>query len=89
MDSLGPFVDGLKFTGGCHSLMGKELVREITDLAHKHDIYVSTGDWAEHLLRQGPSSFKQYVEVCGSLDCCNFVICNMCTSISETKWRST
>ena len=66
LDSLGPFVDGLKFSGGCHSLMGKELVREITDLAHKHDIYVSTGDWAEHLLRQGPSSFKQYVEVCGS-----------------------
>ncbi|KAF8687377.1 hypothetical protein HU200_043065 [Digitaria exilis] len=62
LDSFGPFVDGLKFTGGCHSLMGKELVREITDLAHKHDIYVSTGDWAEHLLRQGPSSFKQYVE---------------------------
>ena len=64
MDSVSPFVDGLKFSRGCHSLMGKELVREITDLAHKHDIYVSTGDWAEHLLRQGPSSFKQYVEVC-------------------------
>jgi len=47
--------------------MGKELVRVITDLAHKHDIYVSTGDWAEHLLRQGPSSFKQYVEECKAL----------------------
>ncbi|KAF2928140.1 hypothetical protein DAI22_06g257000 [Oryza sativa Japonica Group] len=47
--------------------MGKELVREITDLAHKHDIYVSTGDWAEHLLRQGPSFFKQYVEECKAL----------------------
>ncbi|TVU08576.1 hypothetical protein EJB05_41985 [Eragrostis curvula] len=67
LDSLGPFVDGLKFSGGCHSLMGKELVREITDLAHKHDIYVSTGDWAEHLLRQGPSFFKQYVEECKAL----------------------
>ncbi|XP_052157885.1 protein HEAT-STRESS-ASSOCIATED 32 [Oryza glaberrima] len=67
LDSLGPFVDGLKFTGGSHSLMGKELVREITDLAHKHDIYVSTGDWAEHLLRQGPSFFKQYVEECKAL----------------------
>ncbi|CAN6163002.1 unnamed protein product, partial [Urochloa humidicola] len=67
LDPLGPFVDGLKFSGGCHSLMGKELVREITDLAHKHDIYVSTGDWAEHLLRQGPSAFKQYVEECKAL----------------------
>ncbi|GJN39142.1 hypothetical protein PR202_gb28241 [Eleusine coracana subsp. coracana] len=67
LDSVSPFVDGLKFSGGCHSLMGKELVREITDLAHKHDIYVSTGDWAEHLLRQGPSFFKQYVEECKAL----------------------
>lgn len=55
--------------------MGKELIREITDLAHKHDIYVSTGDWAEHLLRQGPSSFKQYVEVCGSDMLLHFKIC--------------
>uniref|UniRef100_A0ACD5UH90 Uncharacterized protein n=1 Tax=Avena sativa TaxID=4498 RepID=A0ACD5UH90_AVESA len=67
LDSIGPFVDGLKFSGGSHSLMGKELIREITDLAHKHDMYVSTGDWAEHLLRQGPSSFKQYVEECKEL----------------------
>ncbi|KAL6873743.1 hypothetical protein ACP4OV_013825 [Aristida adscensionis] len=67
LDSIGPFVDGLKFSGGCHSLMGRELVREITDLAHKHDIYVSTGDWAEHLLRQGPSTFKQYIEECKAL----------------------
>jgi phosphosulfolactate synthase (CoM biosynthesis protein A) len=63
LESIGPFVDGLKFSGGSHSLMGKELIREVTDLAHKHEMYVSTGDWAEHLLRQGPSSFKQYVEV--------------------------
>jgi phosphosulfolactate synthase (CoM biosynthesis protein A) len=67
LDSFGPCVDGLKFSGGCHSLMGRELVREITDLAHKHEIYVSTGDWAEHLLRQGPSFFKQYVEECKTL----------------------
>ncbi|KAM0867938.1 hypothetical protein ACQ4PT_041663 [Festuca glaucescens] len=67
LESIGPFVDGLKFSGGSHSLMGKELIREITDLAHKHEMYVSTGDWAEHLLRQGPSSFKQYVEECKEL----------------------
>ena len=75
MDSIGPFVDGLKFSGGSHSLMGKELIREITDLAHKNDMYVSTGDWAEHLLRQGPSSFKQYVEVCRYLNVFVYVIC--------------
>lgn len=81
MDNIGPFVDGLKFSGGSHSLMGKELIREITDLAHKHDMYVSTGDWAEHLLRQGPSSFKQYVEVCRYLTV--LVVCYMRTNVSE------
>lgn len=64
LESMGPFVDGLKFYGGSHSLMPKEFIKEITDLAHKHDVYVSTGDWAEHLLRKGPSAFKQYVEEC-------------------------
>lgn len=43
--------------------MPKTFIREVTDLAHQHDIYVSTGDWAEHLLRKGPTAFKEYVEV--------------------------
>lgn len=60
---MGQFVDGLKFSGGSYSLMPKTFIREVTDLAHQHDIYVSTGDWAEHLLRKGPTAFKEYVEV--------------------------
>ncbi|CAL9206907.1 unnamed protein product [Musa hybrid cultivar] len=67
LESMGEFVDGLKFSGGSHSLMPKEFIREITELAHRHNIYVSTGDWSEHLLRKGPSSFKQYVEDCKNL----------------------
>ncbi|KAJ7968390.1 protein HEAT-STRESS-ASSOCIATED 32 [Quillaja saponaria] len=66
-ESMGQFVDGLKFSGGSHSLMSKDLVKEVTDIAHQHDIYVSTGDWAEHLVRKGPSAFKEYVEECKQL----------------------
>ncbi|KAK6917391.1 (2R)-phospho-3-sulfolactate synthase, ComA [Dillenia turbinata] len=66
-ESMGQFVDGLKFSGGSHSLMPKSFIKEVTDMAHKHSIYVSTGDWAEHLLRKGPSSFKEYVEECRNL----------------------
>ncbi|KAF6163014.1 hypothetical protein GIB67_021163 [Kingdonia uniflora] len=66
--SMGQFIDGLKFSGGSHSLMSKDFVKEITNIAHKHDVYVSTGDWAEHLLSNGsPSAFKHYVEECKSL----------------------
>lgn len=61
--SMGQFVDGLKFSGGSHSLLPKTFIREVTDMAHKHDVYVSTGGWGEHLLHKGPSAFKEYIEV--------------------------
>lgn len=64
---MGEFVDGLKFSGGSHSLLPKAFIKEVADLAHQHDVYVSTGDWAEHLLRKGPSAFKEYVEECKQL----------------------
>lgn len=60
---MGQFVDGLKFAGGSHSLMPKDFIKEVTDIAHKYDVYVSTGDWAEHLRGKGPSAFKEYIEV--------------------------
>lgn len=67
LDSMGPFVDGLKFTGGSESLMPKSFIKEATKLAHEHDIYVSTGDWAEYLLQKGSSSFKEYIQECKQL----------------------
>lgn len=66
-ETMGQFVDGLKFSGGSHSLMPKSFIKEVIDMAHKHDVYVSTGDWAEHLLHKGPTAFKEYVEECKSM----------------------
>lgn len=66
-ESMGQFVDGLKFTGGSHSMMPKAFIKEVISMAHKHNVYVSTGDWAEHLLRKGPSAFKEYIEECKQL----------------------
>ncbi|KAL5579173.1 hypothetical protein UlMin_011615 [Ulmus minor] len=66
-ESMGQFVDGLKFCGGSHSLMPKSFVKEVIDMAHQHDVYVSTGDWAEHLRGKGPSAFKEYIEECKQL----------------------
>ncbi|KAL9392628.1 hypothetical protein Peur_016548 [Populus x canadensis] len=59
-ETMGQFVDGLKFSGGSHSLMPKSSIKEVIDMAHKHDVYVSTGDWAEHLLRKDPSSTSKH-----------------------------
>nr|GMD86358.1 protein HEAT-STRESS-ASSOCIATED 32 [Ipomoea batatas] len=62
-ESMGQFVDGLKFSGGSHSMMPKTYIREVIDMAHKHNVYVTSGDCAENLLRKGPSHLKEYIEI--------------------------
>ncbi|KAL8151159.1 hypothetical protein V2J09_020967 [Rumex salicifolius] len=66
-ESMGQFVDGLRFSGGSESLMPKEFIKEVTEMAHKHNVYVSTGDWAEHLLSRDPSRFIEHLEECKRL----------------------
>ncbi|KAJ8437883.1 hypothetical protein Cgig2_031399 [Carnegiea gigantea] len=66
-ESMGQFVDGLKFSGGSYSLMPQNYIKKVTDIARRHDIYVSTGDWGEHWLRKGPSVVKEYIEECKRL----------------------
>jgi phosphosulfolactate synthase (CoM biosynthesis protein A) len=39
---MGTHVDGLKFAGGSFSLFPEKPLRELIDLAHEHDVYVST-----------------------------------------------
>jgi phosphosulfolactate synthase (CoM biosynthesis protein A) len=39
---MGHHVDGLKFAGGSFSLFPEPRLRELTDLAHEHGVYVST-----------------------------------------------
>lgn len=43
LETMGHWVDGLKFAGGSHTLFPEHKLREIIDLAHKHGVYVSTG----------------------------------------------
>ncbi|CCF86028.1 hypothetical protein NITHO_6670001 [Nitrolancea hollandica Lb] len=44
-------------------MIPKSFIKQAIEMAHEHGVYVSTGDWAEHMLRSGPSAFKDYVEV--------------------------
>ncbi|GAB2298796.1 Protein HEAT-STRESS-ASSOCIATED 32 [Dionaea muscipula] len=66
-ECMGEFVDGVKFSGGIDSLMPKSFIGKVTEMAHKHNVYVSTSGWEEHLLRKGPSAFQQYIEECKGL----------------------
>src|SRR5699024_5671453 len=39
----------------------REQIRAISDLAHKHDTYISSGGWIETVLRYGPEAVEKYL----------------------------
>lgn len=41
-ETMGTHVDGLKFAGGSFAVMPEERVREMTEVAHRNGVYVST-----------------------------------------------
>jgi phosphosulfolactate synthase (CoM biosynthesis protein A) len=67
LETMGEYVDALKFAGGSFAVMPKARVRELIDLAHADDVLVSTGGFIEHVLTQGPRSVEAYVDACGDL----------------------
>src|SRR5437899_3418514 len=66
-ESMGVYVDSLKFAGGSFTLMPEQAVREIVDLCHAHDVLVSTGGFIERVLAQGGQAVRQYVAECKKL----------------------
>lgn len=62
LETVGEYVDGLKFAGGSFALMPREKLAEMIALAHRHGVYVSTGGWIEYVLRQGPGAVADYLE---------------------------
>src|SRR6266705_397191 len=63
-ETMGNYIDSLKFAGGSFTLMPQKALREIVDLCHKHDVLVSTGGFIERVLPQGSSAVRQYVAEC-------------------------
>src|ERR1043165_9510072 len=66
-ETMGAYVDSLKFAGGSFTLMPEKAVREIIALCHKHDVLVSTGGFIERVLVQGGDAVSQYVAECKKL----------------------
>jgi phosphosulfolactate synthase (CoM biosynthesis protein A) len=67
LETMGAYVDALKFAGGSFSLMPAPAVRELIDLCHEHDVLVSTGGFIEYVLTQGPAAVDRYIEECKKL----------------------
>ena len=67
LETMGEYVDTLKFSGGSFTLMPKQAVRELIDLCHEHKVLVSTGGFVERVLTQGPEAVDRYFEECRDL----------------------
>src|ERR1051325_2361226 len=53
LETMGAYVDSLKFAGGSFTLMPRERLSELIDTAHSFDVTVSTGGFMEHVLTRG------------------------------------
>jgi phosphosulfolactate synthase (CoM biosynthesis protein A) len=64
LETMGEYVDILKFAAGSFSLMKRSILKEIIDTAHRYNVMVSTGGWIEYVLTQGPDAVDKYVKEC-------------------------
>src|SRR5436305_11419431 len=67
LETMGTYVDTLKFGGGSFALMPKRALRELIDVCHAHDVAVSTGGFIEYVLTQGPTAVQRYLGECREL----------------------
>jgi phosphosulfolactate synthase (CoM biosynthesis protein A) len=61
LEVAGQWIDGVKWAGGSFALLPRTQVRAFSDLAHKHDAYISSGGWIETVLRYGPEAVEKYL----------------------------
>jgi phosphosulfolactate synthase (CoM biosynthesis protein A) len=64
LDTMGAYVDSLKFAGGSFSLMPPQALKDIIDVCHEHDVLVSTGGFIERVLTHGSEAVNRYIDEC-------------------------
>src|ERR1051326_3781772 len=64
LETMGEYVDALKFAGGSFSLMPRKVLRDLLEFCHQHNVLVSTGGFVEHVLTLGPEAVRRYIQEC-------------------------
>ncbi len=64
METMGAYVDSLKFAGGSFTLMPRRAIAELISICHDHEVVVSTGGFIEHVLTQGKDAVTRYIREC-------------------------
>lgn len=64
LETMGDYIDTLKFAGGSFTLIPRQALTELLDLCHRHNVLVSTGGFIEHVLTQGAGAVDRYIGEC-------------------------
>src|SRR5512146_2337304 len=64
LETMGEYVDTLKFAGGSFTLIPRRTLIELLELCHSQNVLVSTGGFIEHVLTQGAGSVDRYIKEC-------------------------
>jgi phosphosulfolactate synthase (CoM biosynthesis protein A) len=64
LETMGPYIDSLKFAGGAFILLQPDALHDIIEMAHSHKVLVSTGGFIEHVLTQGQEAVVKYIRAC-------------------------
>ena len=67
LETMGAYVDTLKYAGGSFALMPRETVRVLNELCHQQEVEVSTGGFLEYVLTQRGDAVARYLEECQEL----------------------
>jgi phosphosulfolactate synthase (CoM biosynthesis protein A) len=67
LETMGDWVDTLKYAGGSFALMPRESVRALNELCHEHDVEVSTGGFLEYVLTRRGDAVERYLDECREL----------------------
>jgi len=64
LETMGDYIDTLKFAGGSFTLLPRAALVELLDLCHRHNVQVSTGGFIEYVLTQGDDAVDRYIREC-------------------------
>lgn len=67
LETMGTYVDSLKFAGGSFALMRREALRELLHTAHRFQVEVSTGGFIEYVLTKGHRQVERYIDECAEV----------------------
>jgi phosphosulfolactate synthase (CoM biosynthesis protein A) len=67
LETMGAYADILKFAGGSFTLLPRTALKQIIDIAHEHEVLVSTGGFIEFVLTQGLDAVDSYIDECRNI----------------------